>query len=632
MEEGWNYIRKTLTEIYGNNQAGWLVKELQKTASSFPKQKSKDLKEKISQTDTGLIIYPNSIIDEKKSLKSLQVLKEFIEKFHLERIFTIVHILPFYPWDTDRGFSVVDYYQVNPEYGGWEDIKKLSKKVKLMFDFVLNHASVENPLVQKALIERHLLKDDPGYKDYQPYKDFVIAYSDKNKPAETVLKKLTRPRPNPVLTPYLVYQLTDGKLKAILGKKPLVEDKQKVAKILGKGWVWTTFSRPKKDDGTENTRQVDLNYANPKVFLKAIKIILFYIERGAKFLRLDATGYLWKELGTSSVHHQKTHLILRVIRSFLEMVAPEIVFIAEVNERQTKVFEYLGDNKKIESDLVYQFTNFALALYSLVYHDGKLYAQWYQTTKMAAGRQFITVLGSHDGMGIKPLRDILSTDKIEAFAKKLVKEYKGLPNYAFLAGGRRIIYEVCSTAWNLINGNKWKGEIALRRYFLIVALGLMVKGLPAFYINGLFGAKNYFPKQGLDENRTVNREIFKKQALFQKLTQGFPGKILNRLIEILKVKSRLPYFSPWKYFPQVSVSNKGKVLRFEFKKNSQVVFLAVYNLAEKQQTVKISNFKGTDVFSKEKIEKKIKLKSFEFRWLESVTPSTKPKTTKSVTV
>ena len=33
-----------------------------------------------------------------------------------------VHLLPFYPWSSDDGFSVKDYFAVEPEYGTWDDI------------------------------------------------------------------------------------------------------------------------------------------------------------------------------------------------------------------------------------------------------------------------------------------------------------------------------------------------------------------------------------------------------------------------------------------------------------------------------------------------------------------------------
>jgi len=195
-----------------------------------------------------------------------------------------------------------------------------------------------------------------------------------------------------------------------------------------------------------------------------------------------------------------------------------------------------------------------------------------------------------------------------------VKEHGGLPNFAFLPGGRKIIYEVCSTPWNLINGKKWTGKKGLKRYFLIIALELMVKGLPAFYINGLFAAKNYFPERGLDENRTVNRQIFTKQDLFPELSQNFSGQVLRKLKEILKTRSRLPFFSPWSYFPKVSVLKEGKVLKFEFKNKGKYKFLALYNFSEKKQWVNLVNFKGKDVLTNKKVEAQIELAGFSFLW------------------
>jgi len=137
-----------------------------------------------------------------------------------------------------------------------------------MFDFVANHASIDNPIVQGALISRHLPENDERYRNFSKYKDFVITYSDNNKPSNKQLKELARPRPNPVLTRYTVYEDLSGKLFAELGNI-------RKGRFLGKGYVWTTFSRSKRADGTEDTRQVDLNFANPLVLVESINILLF---------------------------------------------------------------------------------------------------------------------------------------------------------------------------------------------------------------------------------------------------------------------------------------------------------------------------------------------------------------------
>ena len=588
-DSGWRKCRQLLAQVYPDSQVDWVIIQLDQLVGKFdlPEAAVDKLEDKFDQHDAALIIYPNSIVDPASNSKTLQVLNKFLQEFDLTQLLTVIHILPFYPWDTDRGFSVTDYFSVHPDYGSWADIKQLAKQSKLMFDFVLNHASIDNPLVQSSLICRHLPPDDPDYSHHCQYQDFVIAYSEEDKPSAEQLAGLVRPRPYPVLTPYLVYQtISHGQrqLAAILGTTDDLPDQ---AELLGTGWVWTSFSRPTDNQGRQTTKQVDLNYRNPKVLLTALEIMLFYIAHGASYLRLDAVGYMWKELGTSCLHHPKMHWLLRFMRQFLQQVAPGVVFIAEVNERFDKVLPYLGEPQTPESDLIYQFTHFPLALYSLFKHDPKLYADWYQTTQPANGRQFITVLGSHDGLGVKPLRGVLSPEEIQQFASYLVDRHQALPNHATLPGGQQIVYELCATAWQLVNPSDMDESLALRRYLMITALGLMLKGLPAIYINGLLGVDNYLPESGLDENRTVNRQIFDYQHIKQLLSSDSrQAQVMQQLKRLLQVRSHLPQLSPWQ--PLSQVGTQDSLLMFDYPAGMHPALLAIYNFDEAAHSLPIS--------------------------------------------
>jgi sucrose phosphorylase len=51
-----------------------------------------------------------------------------------------VHLLPFYPYSSDDGFSVIDYKQVNPALGVWDDVARVGQNF-LMFGSVINHIS-----------------------------------------------------------------------------------------------------------------------------------------------------------------------------------------------------------------------------------------------------------------------------------------------------------------------------------------------------------------------------------------------------------------------------------------------------------------------------------------------------------
>ena len=54
-----------------------------------------------------------------------------------------VHILPFYPYSSDDGFSVINY-TVNDALGGWQDVSAIAEDFKVMADVVLNHCSARS--------------------------------------------------------------------------------------------------------------------------------------------------------------------------------------------------------------------------------------------------------------------------------------------------------------------------------------------------------------------------------------------------------------------------------------------------------------------------------------------------------
>jgi len=57
--------------------------------------------------------------------KPLDVFHDFLLE-HLQGVVSGVHILPFFPYTSDDGFSVTDYEKVNPQLGSWEDIKRIA--------------------------------------------------------------------------------------------------------------------------------------------------------------------------------------------------------------------------------------------------------------------------------------------------------------------------------------------------------------------------------------------------------------------------------------------------------------------------------------------------------------------------
>ena len=52
-----------------------------------------------------------------------------------------MHLLPFFPYTSDDGFSVVDYRKVDEGQRNVGGYPRLGEDVELVFDLVINHAS-----------------------------------------------------------------------------------------------------------------------------------------------------------------------------------------------------------------------------------------------------------------------------------------------------------------------------------------------------------------------------------------------------------------------------------------------------------------------------------------------------------
>ena len=220
------------------------------------------------QREIVLITYGNSVQSDDE--KPLETLRHFLVQY-LKGAVSTVHLLPFFPSSSDDGFSVTDYHRVDENLGDWQDIRAIGKNFDLMFDLVLNHVS----------------RKSAWFKDYvsgvAPAKRYFLELD-----PSTDLSAVSRPRSQPLLTPT---STRDGETH-----------------------VWTTFSAD----------QIDLNFANPDVLFEILDVLLFYITNGARIVRLDAIAYLWKRVGTSCVHLEETHTVVKLIRDVVEFLAPGV--------------------------------------------------------------------------------------------------------------------------------------------------------------------------------------------------------------------------------------------------------------------------------------------------------------------
>jgi glucosylglycerate phosphorylase len=296
------------------------------------------------QREVVLITYPDQVREHGRA--PLATLRQLIHT-HLADVVSTVHLLPLHPWTSDDGFSVSDYSQVDPAVGTWEEVEAYRPDLGLMLDAVVNHVSAAHPWVLRWR------EGDPEHAGFVRTAD-----------PEDDLTPVVRPRASPLLTP--------------------------METVRGTEHVWTTFSAD----------QVDLDYRDPKVLLAVTDVLLDYIRHGATMLRLDAVAFLWKKVGSDSIHRPQTHAIVRLWRTVVDAAAPGTLIVTETNVPHRENLTYLGRGDD-QAHVVYQFALAPLVLSAFTSGDARHLARWARSLPtLQRGTTVLNVLGSHDGIGL----------------------------------------------------------------------------------------------------------------------------------------------------------------------------------------------------------------------------------------
>ena len=419
-----------------------------------------------SEKDVVLITYGDQVVEPHKP--PLQTLNQLLCRYAKGTI-NSVHILPFMPYSSDDGFSVIDYASVDPNLGSWTDIQQIAQDFDLMVDLVVNHASTQSSWFQQ------FLADNPEFEDY-----FIWV-----EPG-TDLSRVVRPRAQPLLTPF---QTASGEHQ-----------------------VWTTFGPD----------QADLNYHNPEILLKMIEILLLYVEKGARIIRLDAIAYLWKETGSPSIHLPQTHSVVKLFRCVLDAVAPGVQLVTETNVPHLENISYFG-NGSDEAQMVYQFPLPPLVLYTFLSGNASDLSRWASDVSLPSNQTtFFNFLASHDGIGLRPVEGILSPDKIQALVERTLA-HGGCVSFKSEADGSQSAYELNISYFDALSDPSGAEPISLQvqRFMASQAILLSLVGVPGIYIHSLFGSRSdYAGIQASGRYRSVNREKFHQGPFEATLAQA----------------------------------------------------------------------------------------------------------------
>ncbi|WP_148419695.1 sugar phosphorylase [Enterobacter pasteurii] len=539
-------IKNLINHIYGESfsdaHLDVLLTKLEQAAVNIAEKRKSGWDEK----DVVLITYADQFSAQGE--KALPVFTRFYNEW-LSRTFSHVHLLPFYPWSSDDGFSVIDYHSVAPETGTWRDVAELKKSASLMFDFVCNHMSAKSEWFANYLAQK------PGFEDF-----FISVDPD------TDLSAVTRPRALPLLTPFTLH---DGSVRHL----------------------WTTFS----DD------QIDLNFASPQVLIAMVDVLLHYLEEGARYIRLDAVGFMWKIPGTSCIHLEQTHCLIQLFRAITDAVAPGTVIITETNVPHKDNISYFGDGEN-EAQMVYQFSLPPLVLHAVHRQDVKALCQWAGSLALpSAHTTWFNFLASHDGIGLNPLRGILPESEILSLVENLQQE-GALVNWKNNPDGTRSPYEINVTYLDALSAQDSSDEERIARFILAHAVLLSFPGVPAVYIQSILGSRNdYEGVERLGYNRAINRKKYAAGEVDRELNNknSIRHQIYSRLTSLIAIRRGERAFHPDSQAIFEAVGEQIlKIVRVA--ENGERI-TALFNFSNKMQAVNEPALSGMELLSKYKI-------------------------------
>ncbi|WP_299729579.1 sugar phosphorylase [uncultured Tateyamaria sp.] len=443
-----------------------------------------------TERDALLITYGNSILDGVH--KPLDLLHDFLLR-RMKGVVNGVHILPFFPFTSDDGFAVSDFRSVNPQLGDWADINRIANEFHLMSDLVLNHVSSQGAWFN-------------AYRQGQaPYDRFFFEAS----PTDD-LDMVVRPRTTPLL--------------------------QKVETANGPRHVWCTFSHD----------QIDLDFRNPEVLLEFLRIIRLHVDNGVQIIRLDAVAFLWKEVGSPSIHLPQTHAVVKLMRLLCDYAAETVILLTETNVPKAENLSYFG--RRDEAHAIYNFPLPPLILHAMMSGSASYLRRWQKGMPPAQlGCAYLNFTASHDGIGMRPAEGILPAEEQDKMIG-VIRDIGGLVSMRALPGGGEAPYEINTTFFEA-TGRTFAGadDHHFERFICSQTIVMSLEGIPAFYIHSMLATPNdheQVERRGM--NRAINRHNWHYPTLNALLddSSSIHARVLAALSERLRIRAAQPAFHP----------------------------------------------------------------------------------------
>ncbi len=472
----------------------------------------------LSQKWVGMALYTNGFADD---LSGLLTKIGYFQELGIN----MVHIMPILKCpigNSDGGYAVSDFRNIDERVGNLEDIRRISEEFRrhgilLTLDIVLNHTSDEHEWAQKAMA---------GNKRFQ---DYYYIFDTREIPD---MFEQNMPEIFPEAAP---------------GNFTWNGQMQK--------WVMTVF----------HNYQWDLNYSNPEVLIQILDILLFWANQGTDVLRLDAVAFLWKKIGSICQNERNAHLILQLLKDCCQVTAPGVLFIAEAIVAPVEITKYFGEDAVAakECEIAYNATLMALLWDGIATHNTKLLYQGIKNLPTKLERAtWLNYVRCHDDIGFGfDDRDVAAAGYDPRAHRPFLVEYftggydgtaRGLPFMRNEATGDA---RICGSLASLVGlesaleaGDQEAVDQAIARILLLHSIILSFGGIPLIYNGDALAVLNDYTfredPSKMHDNRWVHRPKIDWQAADARNQQGTPQyAVFHAMKKMIAIRKEIPAFA-----------------------------------------------------------------------------------------
>ena len=588
LEQHEQELKQLYMELYGNET---MYDSLVAGMKEFADQRSSQLKQRDAQkggTDwyksgdlLGMMLYIDNFAGD---LKGVREKIGYLEKANVNYI----HLMPFLdtvPERSDGGYAVADFRKVRPDLGTMEDLEELTaacheKGMNICMDFVMNHTSEDHEWAKRA-------RAGEG-----KYMSRYFFYADPSVPAAY---EKTVPQVFPTTAPGNFTWLPDAE-----------------------HYVMTTFY----------PYQWDLNYANPVVFNEMMYNFLYLANRGVDVVRVDATPYIWKEIGTSCRNLPQVHTIMRMMRLIGEIVCPSVILLGEVVMAPEYLAPYFGTVEKPECHLLYNATTMATTWHTVATQDTRLLRMQLDTVSRLPKEQiFLNYLRCHDDIGWGLDYPTLRRWGMEEVPhKKYLNDYfrgwtgadaRGeLYNEDPVTGDARL----CGTTASLCGLEGNDKDAAIRKNLMLHAMMLFQSGIPVIYSGDEIGQTNDWNYK-LDSNKVQDSRYLHRGRMPWQLTKNLEdpeaaeAKIFQGLSRLEQLrKAHAPFSSQADFWTFDTGSDQVLGIARYYQGE---LLIGCFNFGEEDYVLKKQSRTVRDLLTGETCDRAISVPGFDFVWLSA---------------